>query len=432
MTDQAITTLAPRLGVRAACRAVGAAQASYYRRHRTSPAPARPVPVPHRDRHQPRALSAAERQAILDVLHSDRFADLAPAEVWAILLDEGIYLGSQSTFYRLLRAAGETRERRRQATHPAAVKPELLATGPNQVWSWDITKLHGPAKWTYFYLYVILDIFSRYVVGWMLATREIRRPGRETASRTPAPSRTSGRAADHPRRSRHVDDLQARRVPARRPGRHQDPLPPARQQRQPVLRGAVQDPQIPAGVPRPLRLDRGRPGPLPATSSAGTTTSTATPASACTPPPTSTTATPPPSRPSRARRPDGRLRSHIPNGSSASPRSHRTFPRPPGSTHQKRRRPSLSNSPNRRLIQVDRFRCRAFGPTLSMGGHAPRPIGPPVSLPTLDRQDAGEDYLAHLSGACWWGERGNETDQAFTGKQSGGTASTEPATRRLG
>ena len=172
MTDQAITTLTARIGTRAACRAVGAAQASYYRRHRISPALARTVPVPHRDRHQPRALSAAERRAILDVLHGERFADLAPAEVWAILLDEGIYLGSQSTFYRLLRAAGETRERRRQATHPAAVKPELLATGPNQVYSWDITKLHGPAKWTYYYLYVVLDIYSRYATGWMLATRE--------------------------------------------------------------------------------------------------------------------------------------------------------------------------------------------------------------------------------------------------------------------
>jgi putative transposase len=92
--------------------------------------------------------------------------------VWATLLDEGTYLGSVSTFYRVMRAAGENRERRRQATHPAAVKPELVATGPNQVCSWDITKLHGPAKWTYYYLYVILDIFSRYAVGWMVATRE--------------------------------------------------------------------------------------------------------------------------------------------------------------------------------------------------------------------------------------------------------------------
>ena len=172
MTTEAITAMAPRIGTRAACRAAGVAQASWYRRHRASPAPARPAPVAHRDRAQPRALAPAERQAILDVLHAPRFADLAPGEVWAILLDEGVYLGSQSTFYRLLRRAGETRERRRQATHPAAVKPELLATGPNQVWSWDITKLHGPAKWTYYYLYVILDIYSRYAVGWMLAPRE--------------------------------------------------------------------------------------------------------------------------------------------------------------------------------------------------------------------------------------------------------------------
>jgi putative transposase len=172
VTGEAIIALAPRIGTRAACAAAGVPRASWYRRHRASPAPPRRAPVPHRDRAQPRALAPAERQAILDALHSPRFADLAPAETWAILLDEGVYLGSQSTFYRLLRRAGETRERRRQAVHPAAVKPELVATGPNQVWSWDITKLHGPAKWTYYYLYVILDIHSRYVTGWMLATRE--------------------------------------------------------------------------------------------------------------------------------------------------------------------------------------------------------------------------------------------------------------------
>jgi len=172
VTDAAVDTLAPRLGVRAACAAVGVGQAGYYRRHRISPAPVGCAPVAHRDRYQPRALSAAERQAVLLVLHSDRFADLAPAEVWAILLDEGVYLGSPSTFYRLLRAASGTAERRRQATHPAAAKPELAASRPNQVYSWDITKLHGPAKWTYYYLYVILDIYSRYAVGWMLATRE--------------------------------------------------------------------------------------------------------------------------------------------------------------------------------------------------------------------------------------------------------------------
>ena len=160
MTDAAITELAPQLGVRAACLAVGAAQAGWYRRHRVSPAPPRPVPVPHAERIQPRALAPAERQVILDVLHSDRFADAAPAEVWATLLDEGIYLGSESTYYRVLREEGESRERRVQATHPAAVKPELVAAGPDQVWSWDITKLHGPAKWTYYHLLVTWNLRS--------------------------------------------------------------------------------------------------------------------------------------------------------------------------------------------------------------------------------------------------------------------------------
>jgi putative transposase len=172
VTDEAIALLAPRTGTRAACAASGVAQASWYRRHRTSPAPLRSAPVPQRDRVQPRALAAAERQAILDMLHSARFADTAPAEAWATLLDEGTYLGSVSTFYRVLRGAGETRERRAQAAHPATVKPELAAAGPNQVYSRDITKLHGPAKWTYYHLYVILDIFSRYAAGWMVATRE--------------------------------------------------------------------------------------------------------------------------------------------------------------------------------------------------------------------------------------------------------------------
>ena len=172
MTDAAVAELAPVVGRRAACAAVGVPQANWYRRHRQSPRPPRPAPIPHVDRMQPRALTGGEQQAILDELHSYRFADLAPAEVWAILLDEGRYLGSQSTFYRLLRKAGESRERRRQATHPPKVKPELVASTPNEVWSWDITKLHGPVKWTYFYLYVILDVYSRYVVGWMVASRE--------------------------------------------------------------------------------------------------------------------------------------------------------------------------------------------------------------------------------------------------------------------
>jgi putative transposase len=172
VTADAIRDLTPVLGVRAACRATGRPQATHYRHHRHSPAPPRPAPVPHRDRVQPRALTAAERDRILALLHAERFVDASPAQVWATLLDEGVYLGSQSTFYRLLRAHGESRERRRQATHPPRVKPELVATAPNHVYSWDITKLRGPHKWTYYYLYVILDVFSRYVVGWMVATKE--------------------------------------------------------------------------------------------------------------------------------------------------------------------------------------------------------------------------------------------------------------------
>jgi transposase InsO family protein len=121
---------------------------------------------------QPRALSETERAEVLRVLHHERFVDQAPASVYANLLDEGRYLCSVPTMYRLLRTEGEVRERRRQATHPASIKPELPATAPTQVWSWDITKLLGPTKWSYFYLYVIIDIFSRYTPGWLLAHRE--------------------------------------------------------------------------------------------------------------------------------------------------------------------------------------------------------------------------------------------------------------------
>lgn len=156
----------------AACAAVGRSRASHYRRHRKSPAPGRPAPIPHRERAQPRALSAAERERVLAVLHDPRFVDASPAQVWATLLDEGVYLCSERTMYRLLAARGETGERRAQAVHPAHVTPELLAEKPNAVWSWDITKLLGPKKWTYYYLYVIIDVYSRYVVGWMLAERE--------------------------------------------------------------------------------------------------------------------------------------------------------------------------------------------------------------------------------------------------------------------
>ena len=168
--DAAITALAPMVGTAAACRALGQPRSSWYRAHRRAAAPTRPPrPAPRR---QPRALAVAERAQVLDALHEERFWDQAPASVYATLLDEGVYLASVSTMYRLLRERSKTGDRRRHATHPPRVKPELLATAPNQCWSWDITKLHGPAKWVYYYLYVILDVYSRYVVGWMVAAGE--------------------------------------------------------------------------------------------------------------------------------------------------------------------------------------------------------------------------------------------------------------------
>jgi putative transposase len=160
--------LAPEVGTAGACRALGVARATLYRRRN----PAEPKSEERPRRRQPRALSQRERQDVLDVLHCDRFVDKAPAAVYASLLDENTYFCSIRTMYRILHDAREVRERRNQLRHPKYKKPELLATAPNQVWSWDITKLLGPAKWTYYYLYVILDIYSRYAVGWMLASRE--------------------------------------------------------------------------------------------------------------------------------------------------------------------------------------------------------------------------------------------------------------------
>ena len=152
----------------ALCHSVGLARASFYRRRRPTPS----LPPPPSRAPSPRALAADERQAMLDTLHSERFVDQSPAEVHATLLEEQTYLGSVRTMYRVLAEAHEVRERRAQARHPVYTKPELVATGPNQVWSWDITKLKGPIPYLYYSLYVILDLFSRYVVGWMVARHE--------------------------------------------------------------------------------------------------------------------------------------------------------------------------------------------------------------------------------------------------------------------
>jgi putative transposase len=159
--------LAALTSTKQACALLGASRATLYRRRRPPVAgPPAPRPSP------PNTLTEPERQRVLTVLRSPEYCDLAPAQIWARLLDDGVYLCSISTMYRLLAVAGENRERRRQRTHPARQKPELIAREANQVWSWDITKLQGPERGVYYELFVIIDIFSRYVVGWMVSPAE--------------------------------------------------------------------------------------------------------------------------------------------------------------------------------------------------------------------------------------------------------------------
>ena len=162
-----VDTVSPQLSIAATCVALGLPRATYYRCRG-----GRRDPVPRRRSESARKLSAVERQAVLTVLHEDRFVDWAPAQVHAQLLDEGVYLCSPRTMHRILAENAEARERRNQLRHPRYEKPQLLATKPNELWSWDITKLLGPQKWTYYYLYVIVDVFSRYVPSWLLADRE--------------------------------------------------------------------------------------------------------------------------------------------------------------------------------------------------------------------------------------------------------------------
>ncbi len=173
-----VDQLAVLTSVAVACALLGRARASHYRAQKEAqrravlpfgpqPAPVRPArPSP------PNALSDLERARVLAVLTEPRFADKAVAQTWAILLDEGTYLCSMSTMHRILRANTMAGERRRQATHPPRKKPELLATGPGEIWSWDITKLRGPTRGLYYDLYVVIDIYSRYVVAWTIAARE--------------------------------------------------------------------------------------------------------------------------------------------------------------------------------------------------------------------------------------------------------------------
>jgi putative transposase len=167
---QAVKDLVPMAGITTACQALNLPRSSFYRVQRPS-APTVTAPDLAR-RPSPRALTAPEKESVRAVLNSERFQDQAPREVYATLLDEARYLCSWRTMYRLLAENQPVRERRNQLQHPVYAKPELLATRANQLWSWDITKLRGPVTWTYYYLYVILDVYSRYVVGWMIAERE--------------------------------------------------------------------------------------------------------------------------------------------------------------------------------------------------------------------------------------------------------------------
>lgn len=240
-----------------ACALLGASRATIYRRRRPpAPRPATPRPEPANK------LTEAERQQILAVLGSEEYCDLAPAQVWARLLDDGIYLCSISTMYRLLAVVGENRERRRQRTHPARKKPELIATAPNRVWSWDITKLQGPERGVHYELFVIIDIFSRYVVGWMVSPAETGELARDFIE-----AAIAGQGIDRDQLAIHADrgtsmtskpvaqllvDLGVARSHSR----------PPRQQRQPVQRKPIQDPQVLPGVPRTVRQHRRRPSVL--------------------------------------------------------------------------------------------------------------------------------------------------------------------------
>jgi putative transposase len=165
---KAVDELSPYTGTKLACSSLSLPRASYYRYRWTALKPPRPKKTS-----SPLALTKGEREKVLSVLHDERFVDKAPQEIHAILLDEDTHICSVRTMYRYLEQENELRERRRQRQHVVYKKPELLATCPNEVWSWDITKLKGPAKWTYFHLYVVIDIFSRCVVGWTVATREL-------------------------------------------------------------------------------------------------------------------------------------------------------------------------------------------------------------------------------------------------------------------
>lgn len=290
MIATGVTELSPVTGTRAACVALAVSRATHYRRlagPRHGPPAPRPRPA--------RALSLTERTMVLELLHADRFVDVAPGAVVATLLDEGTYLASERTMYRILAGAHEVRERRDQLRHPAYARPELLATGPRELWSWDITKLRGPVKWTYFQLYVILDVFNRYVPGWMVATREsaelARRLIADTAAKQGIEPDSLTIHADRATSmtSRPVALLLADLGISKshsRPHVSNDciPRPASRRSSTARRRSSTARPSRPGSARSRTR------GPSARTSSPGTTASIATAGSRCTPRPTSTTA----------------------------------------------------------------------------------------------------------------------------------------------
>ena len=254
----AVGDLAGHVGVRAACKALRVAHSTYYRRRRpkkTGQRQPRPTPA--------RALSEAERTEVFEVLCSSRFADRAPAEVYATLLDEGVYLCSERTMYRILAENRAVRERRAQRSHPNHPKPEVVARGPNEAWSWDVTRLLGPRKGQYFYLYVILDIFSRYVTRWMVAERETAGLAGRLIEASCLKHGVLPQVLTLHSDRRSPMTAKCTGATAGRPGRHAIAEPSPGLERQSLLGGAVQDRQIPPRLPRPVLQHRGGEGVLP-------------------------------------------------------------------------------------------------------------------------------------------------------------------------
>ena len=323
----AVESLSGSVGVRRACELLGVSRASWYRaRQIRSTARARPrPPLALRPHEQENSLGRASRGTLCGP--GARAPSMPPCS------KKGATSPRCATLYRLLASRGEVRERRAQRRHPNYSRPELLATTPNQLWSWDITRLKGPVKWTYFHLYVILDVFSRCVVGWMVAHRESSRLAERLIQHTCESHRIPPRTTDPARRPRLLDEVQAGRAAARRSRGHQDPRAPPRLRRQPLLGGPVQDLEIPTGLPRPVSDPSKTPVLTAKPSSIGTTTNTDTPISPCSLPPTCTAASS--SRGSRPARPLWMKPSEpIRTDSSATRRSHTGPPIPSGSTNQ--------------------------------------------------------------------------------------------------